>query len=240
MFEIFPAIDLKDGMAVRLYQGDMQQAKVYGNPLDFAHYFQECGAKWIHIVDLNGAFVGNLANFKIIEKITKSTKMKIQIGGGIRTEDNIQKYLDIGVSRVILGSVAVKDFDLTQKMAEKYPIVIGIDAKNNKVAIHGWKDTQDIDAFDFAKKFKSTSIEAILCTDISRDGALSGINIDFSIKIAQASQKFCIASGGFKDTQNLLELKSAFNNNNIKGGVIIGKAFYENKINLRELFKNNQ
>lgn len=238
MFNIFPAIDLKDGMAVRLYKGDMAQSTIYGNPLDFAKKFQEYGARWIHIVDLNGACSGSPKNFEIIKQITKTTQINIQIGGGIRNEDSIKKYLDLGVSRIILGSIATQDFDFTQKMAEKYPIVIGIDAKDHQVAINGWKEVQNINAFEFASKFANTAIEAIICTDISRDGALSGINIDFSIKMAQASKKPCIASGGFKDLNNLIELKESFKSHHIEGGVIVGKAFYENKINLTELFTN--
>ena len=239
MFEIFPAIDLKDGQAVRLYKGDMQSAKIYGNPLDFAINFKKIGAKWLHLVDLNGAVQGSPKNFEIIKTIIKTTDIKIQIGGGIRTQDHIKQYFDLGVSRVILGSIALQDLNFTLKMAEKYPIAIGIDAKNEKVAIHGWKEVQNINAINFASQFKDSCIQAIICTDISKDGTLDGINLDFTIKIAKASGIDCIASGGIGSEEHLKNLQTSFTQHKIKGGVIIGKAFYEKKIDLEPFFNHS-
>lgn len=236
MFEIFPAIDLNNGQAVRLHKGDINTATIYGNPYDFAQHFEKVGSKWLHMVDLDGAFSGSPKNFEIIKKIATHTKIKIQLGGGIRTEQAIQNYLELGVSRVILGSIALQDPDFAIKMAEKYPIAIGIDARDGMVAINGWQETKNITAKEFAALFKNTQVEAIICTDISRDGALSGINIPFSVEIAQQSNKFCIASGGFNNLQNLKDLQTQFASQNINGGVIIGKAFYEKQVDLKDVF----
>lgn len=235
MLEIFPAIDLKEGKAVRLYQGDMNSAKIYGDALDFAKKFQDLGAKWLHIVDLDGAISGMPKNLSTIEKISKTCNLKIQLGGGIRDEKTIQQYNNIGVNRLILGSIAMKDPDFVKEMAEKYDIAVGIDAINGRVAINGWAETAEIEALTLAQKFQNTSIKAIICTDISRDGALSGLNVDFTINMALASQCFCIASGGFRDKKDLEILAQKFQENKIHGGVIIGKAYYENKIDLKDI-----
>ncbi|SQH71212.1 1-(5-phosphoribosyl)-5-[(5-phosphoribosylamino)methylideneamino]imidazole-4-carboxamide isomerase [Helicobacter mustelae] len=240
MFEIFPAIDLKDGHAVRLYKGAMQSATIYGDPYEFAKYFEKIGARWLHIVDLNGAFCGSPQNFEVIKKIATQTRIKIQIGGGVRNEESIKAYLNLGVSRIILGSIALQDPDFSIQMAERYPIAIGIDAKEGKVAIHGWEEVQNISATEFAKKFSHSKVEAVICTDISRDGALSGINIPFSMEIARASGKYCIASGGFSAKKDLQMLKECFLRENLQGGVIIGKAFYEKQIDLEGLLQEIQ
>ncbi|MCE3037858.1 1-(5-phosphoribosyl)-5-[(5-phosphoribosylamino)methylideneamino]imidazole-4-carboxamide isomerase [Helicobacter anatolicus] len=237
MLEIFPAIDLNNGNAVRLHKGKIQSAITYGNPYEFAKYFEKIGAKWLHIVDLNGAFQGSPQNFEVIKKITTHTNIRVQIGGGVRTEEHIQAYLKLGVSRIILGSIALQDQNFAIKMSQKYPIAIGIDAKNGKVAIHGWQKTENILAKDFAASFKNTAVEAIICTDISRDGTLNGINIPFSIEIAKQSNKYCIASGGFNNIENLKLLQQEFAQHKINGGVIIGKAFYEKQIDLERVLQ---
>ena len=230
---IFPAIDLKDGKAVRLTKGVMQSAKVYSDePFILAKEFEEMGADWLHIVDLNGAFVGEPKNIKEIEKIRKHTNLKIQLGGGIRDENTIKRYLDLGINRVILGSVAAKNPQKVIELADIYPIAIGIDAKDGFVAINGWGNIEKIKAIELAKIYKNSKINCIIATDISRDGTLSGLNVDFVLEIQKVSQKNVIASGGVASIKDIEKAKKQ----NIYG-IIIGKAFYEGKINLKELLK---
>lgn len=230
--QIIPAIDLKDGKAVRLVKGEMQNCKVYGEPLDFAKKFEEMGAEWLHIVDLDGAFAGSPTNLAQIQKIRENCRLKIELGGGIRDEKTIAKYIDLGINRVILGSVALKNIDFALKMAEKYPLVIGIDARNGRVSTDGWAKDSDIKATDFASNFKNSTVEAIICTDILRDGMLEGVNVDFSAEIAVASGIPTIASGGFLNEDEIARLaKSGVS------GVIVGKAYYEGKVDLEKIFK---
>jgi phosphoribosylformimino-5-aminoimidazole carboxamide ribotide isomerase len=230
---IFPAIDLKDGKAVRLYKGDMKSAKIYSeNPLNIAKEFEDMGAEWLHMVDLNGAFKGTPVNLKAIEEIRKNTSLKIQLGGGIRDEDTIKRYLDLGINRLILGSIAVKDPEYVINLAEKYPIAVGIDAKDGYVAVSGWEKKENIKAIDLAKKFENSKIECIIATDISKDGTLQGLNLDFVLEIGNASKKNVIASGGVASENDIIKAKEK----NIYG-VIIGKAFYEGKIDLKKMFK---
>ncbi len=230
---IFPAIDLKDGQAVRLTKGLMDSAKVYSSePYELAKRFEEMGAKWLHIVDLNGAFAGEPKNLKQIEKIRKNTNLKIQLGGGIRDEETIKRYLGLGINRLILGSIAAKNPQKVIKLADNYPIAVGIDAKDGFVAIDGWDKTEGIKAIDLAKIYENSKIECIIATDISRDGMLSGLNIEFILNIQAASNKPVIASGGVAGEDDIKKAKE----NNIYG-VIIGKAFYEGKINLEKILK---
>jgi phosphoribosylformimino-5-aminoimidazole carboxamide ribotide isomerase len=230
---IFPAIDLKDGQAVRLTKGVMNSAKVYSNePYELAKRFEEMGAEWLHIVDLNGAFAGEPKNIEQIEKIRKNTNLKIQLGGGIRDEDTIKKYLDLGINRLILGSIAAKNPQKVIKFADKYPIAVGIDAKEGFVAVDGWGKTEKIKANKLAKIYENSKIECIITTDISKDGTLSGLNIDFILDIQDVSKKPVIASGGVASEEDIKKVKE----NNIYG-VIIGKAFYEAKLNLQKILK---
>jgi phosphoribosylformimino-5-aminoimidazole carboxamide ribotide isomerase len=230
---IFPAIDLKDGKAVRLTKGEMNSAKIYSeNPLNFAKQFEDMGAKWLHMVDLNGAFKGSPQNIKAIEEIRKNTSLKIQLGGGIRDEDTIKKYLDLGINRLILGSVAAKNPEMVIELAEKYPIAVGIDAKDGYVAVSGWGKKENIKAEELAKKFEKSQIECIIATDISKDGTLKGLNLDFVLNIQNASKKKVIASGGAASEEDIIKAKEK----NIYG-VIVGKAFYEGKIYLKKLFE---
>jgi phosphoribosylformimino-5-aminoimidazole carboxamide ribotide isomerase len=230
---IFPAIDLKDGKAVRLTKGVMDSAKVYSSePYELAKKFEEMGAKWLHIVDLNGAFAGEPKNIEQIEKIRKNTNLKIQLGGGIRDEETIKKYLDLGINRLILGSIAAKEPEKVIDLAEKYPIAVGIDAKDGLVAIDGWGKTEGIKAMDLAKIYENSKIECIIATDISKDGTLSGLNIEFIKEIEKASKKPVIASGGVASKEDILTVKE-----NKIYGVIIGKAFYEGKIDLQKILK---
>lgn len=230
---IIPAIDLKDGKAVRLYKGEMESAKVYGEPFIFAKMFEDMGAEWIHIVDLNGAFMGTPQNLEQIQKIRESCNLKIELGGGIRNEETIKKYIDLGINRIILGSIALKNPDFVKQMAEIYPISVGIDAKGGNVSIDGWANTNSLRALDLAKEFYNSKIETIICTDINKDGTLQGINVKFSEDIYEASKITTIASGGFSSQE---DLEILLNSKKISG-VIVGKAFYEGKINLKEIFK---
>ena len=232
--EIFPAIDLKDGKAVRLTKGLMESAKVYSNePWELAKRFEEMGSKWLHIVDLNGAFAGEPKNIEQIEKIRKNTNLKIQLGGGIRDEDTIKRYLDLGINRLILGSIAAREPKKVIKLADKYPIAVGIDAKNGFVAVDGWGDSSGIKASELAKIYENSKIECIIATDISKDGTLSGLNIDFILEIQNASKKRVIASGGVASVEDIKKVQQ----NGIYG-VIIGKAFYEGKIDLEKILKD--
>ncbi len=230
---IFPAIDLKDGKAVRLTKGLMDTAKVYSNePWELAKRFEEMGAKWLHIVDLNGAFAGEPKNIEQIKKIRDNTNLKIQLGGGIRDEETIKRYLDLGIDRVILGSVAAKNPQLVCKLADNYKIAVGIDAKNGYVAIDGWDKTEAIKAKKLAKIYENSKIDCIIATDIGRDGTLLGLNIDFILEIQKASKKPVIASGGVASEEDIRKVKQSK-----IYGVIIGKAFYEGKLNLEKILK---
>ena len=230
--QIIPAIDLKDGKAVRLTKGEMQNCKIYGESVDFAREFEKMGAEWLHIVDLDGAFAGSPKNLAQIKQIRESCGLKVQLGGGIRDESTIKKYVDLGISRVILGSIALQNTDFALEMATKYPIAIGIDAKNGNISVNGWAEDSAVNAVGFAKRFKGSKVQTIICTDISRDGTLQGVNINFSAEIADICGIPTIASGGFESSGEIEILSQ-------KGisGVIVGKAFYEGKIDLVQTFK---
>jgi phosphoribosylformimino-5-aminoimidazole carboxamide ribotide isomerase len=230
---ILPAIDLKDGKAVRLTKGLMNSAKIYSNePWQVAKKFEELGSKWLHVVDLNGAFAGEPANLEQIKKIRENTNLKMELGGGIRDEETIKMYLDLGVDRLILGSIAVKNPEFVKEMAAKYPIAVGIDAKDGFVAVEGWAEVSKMKATDLAKEFANAGVEAIIATDISKDGTLSGVNVEFIKEIKKASNLPVIASGGVKDINDIkLLIKNKIY------GTIIGKAFYEGTIDLKEVFK---
>lgn len=233
--EKYMAIDLKDGKAVRLSKGLMDSAKIYSNePWELAKKFSDAGAKWLHIVDLDGAFAGDAINLKTIEKIVSATNLNIQIGGGVRNEERIKSYLSSGVTRLILGSVALKNPDFVKEMSNKYRIVVGIDAKDGFVAVEGWAQISQMRATQLAKLYADAGVEAIIATDISKDGMLCGLNLEFTSSIAKASGLPTIASGG---VANLADLEAASKATGISG-VIIGKAYYEGKISLNDIFGN--
>lgn len=232
--EIFPAIDLKQGCAVRLSKGEMQSAKIYSkDPCELAKKFEDLGAKWLHLVDLDGAFAGEAVNFKVIERIVKSTRLRVEVGGGIRDEARIKEYLSLGVDRFILGSAALKNRDFVRRMAKLYRIVVGIDAKDGLVATEGWAELSRVKATDLARDYADAGVCAIICTDISRDGMLSGVNVEFSRSIAKASGIDTIASGGVKDMNDIIALKNA----ELIAGVIVGKAYYEGTLDLKKAFE---
>jgi phosphoribosylformimino-5-aminoimidazole carboxamide ribotide isomerase len=231
--DILPAIDLKDGVAVRLTKGLMDTAKIYSNePWRVAKQFEEMGSKWLHLVDLNGAFAGEPKNLKQIKQIREKCNLKLELGGGIRDEDTIKRYCDLGVQRVILGSIALKNPKFVKQMCKSYRVVVGIDAVDGFVTVEGWAKRSAIKATDLACEFADAGVEAIICTDIEKDGTLEGVNVDFTLEIARASGVDTIASGGVKDISDielLLETKEV-------SGVIVGKAYYEGTLDLEEAF----
>ncbi len=230
---ILPAIDLKDGKAVRLSKGLMDSAKIYSDePWQVAKRFEELGSQWVHLVDLNGAFAGKPENLDEIKKIRENCSIKLELGGGIRDEETIKMYLDLGIDRVILGSIAVKDPQFVRDMAKKYPIVVGIDAIDGMVAVEGWGEVSDMKATDLAREFADAGVEAIICTDVGRDGMMTGVNVEFTLDIQKACGLETIASGGLKDMGDIHALIDAKID-----GTIVGKAFYEGTLDLEEAFE---
>ncbi|MBR7141252.1 MAG: 1-(5-phosphoribosyl)-5-[Clostridia bacterium] len=228
---VFPAIDIVQGKAVRLFKGDYAQMTVYSEtPMDVVRDFERAGAKILHIVDLEGAKSGDTNNYETISNIIKSTPLFVEVGGGIRTMDVIEKYLSAGAGRVILGTVAVTDERFLRDAVEKYgdKIAVGVDIKDGFVAIKGWTEKSEYSAFDFCEKLQSLGVKTVICTDVSKDGAMQGTNREL---YSQLSQKFTldfIASGGVSSVEDIIALKE-------KGlyGAIIGKAYYTGAIDLR-------
>lgn len=232
--DILPAIDLKDGKAVRLSKGLMESAKIYSDePWEVAKLFEKMGSTWLHLVDLNGAFAGEPKNLEQIEKIRKHCNLKLELGGGIRDEETIRRYVDLGIDRVILGSIALKNPQFVKEMCQKYRVVVGIDAIDGYVAVEGWAEKSTMKATDLAKEFANAGVEAIICTDVGRDGMLSGVNVEFTLSIARASGIATIASGGLKDIDDIRLLKQSQE----VSGVIVGKAFYEGTLDLEAAFR---
>lgn len=230
--EIYPAIDIKDGNCVRLMQGDFDQVTVYGNsPAAMAQKWASTGAKNLHVVDLDGALAGNGVNEKAIAAICQSVDMKVQTGGGIRTMEDIDRKISLGVSRVILGTAAVKNEQLVRDAVAKYgdKIAVGIDAKDGKVAIAGWKDVCDIDAVAFGKKMADIGVKTFIYTDIATDGMLGGCNVEAMKVMSRETGANVIASGGVASLEDIRLLKEA----NIYGA-IIGKALYTGYVDLAQ------
>lgn len=231
----FPAIDLKDGKCVRLYKGEMNKATVFANdPGEQARAFERAGCRWIHVVDLNGAFAGKPVNADAVDSILASVAVPIQLGGGIRSLETVKLWLDKGVARVILGTAALKDPQLVIAACKAYPgkIAVGIDARAGMVAVEGWAETSDITALDLARKFEDSGVAAIIYTDIERDGALGGPNVDATVALASAVSIPIIASGGVSKMDDLSALKAA--GGDILAGVIAGRAVYDGMVLPRE------
>lgn len=227
---IYPAIDLKDGKCVRLYQGNMNQATIYNDsPLSQAKFFEQNGFKFLHIVDLDGAIVGSSINGPIVQEIINNINIPVQIGGGIRNLEQIQRWLSIGVKRVIIGTAALQNPNLVISAAEKFPgqVIVGIDAKQDFVAIDGWVKKSDVTIIDLTQKFSKSKIAAIIYTDIMRDGTMQGVNIEATKNLAQNSNVPIIASGGVNSIANIEEVYK-LKEFGVEG-VIVGRAIYEDK-----------
>ena len=229
---ILPAIDIKDGNCVRLFKGDFSTVeKVAADYLETAKSFEAAGAKWIHMVDLDGAKEGKPVNAKIYTDVAEKTNLKVEVGGGIRNLETIQEYLNMGISRVILGSVALKNPELVSDAVEKFSsekIVVGIDAVNEMVATEGWLESSDVNYIDLANKMIETGVKYFIFTDISKDGTLSGVNVQQLKKLADATYGKCniIASGGVHTMDDIVEMGLY--------GTICGKSIYKGTLDLRE------
>ena len=225
---LFPAIDLKDGQCVRLVHGDMRHATVFNdNPAAQAQAFQTQGFAWIHVVDLNGALEGAAVNGAAVEAILAAVNLSVQLGGGIRTLDSIENWLGRGVARVVLGTAAVRDPALVREACAKFPgqIAVGIDARGGLVAVEGWAETSQLEATDLARSLEDSGAAAIVYTDIERDGALTGLNVEATAALAAAISTPVVASGGVTSADDLRRLK-AVEGHGI-AGVIAGRAIYE-------------
>lgn len=235
-FQIYPAIDLRDGKCVRLFQGDYAQETIYGDsPVDMAKKFVEAGAQWIHMVDLDGAKDGVRINDQVVIEAAK-LGVKVQVGGGIRTREDIQHYLSNGVARVIIGSLAIRNPELAVSFIEEFGadrIVIGIDAKNGMAATEGWIETSGQAATEVANYFASKGAKHFIYTDIATDGTLAGPNIKANQALVEAAGAQVIVSGGIGSLEDIRNVKQASSDSNI-AGVIIGKALYENRFTLEE------
>lgn len=231
---LYPAIDLKDGQAVRLLHGDMDKTTVFNdNPAAQALEFVAAGCEWLHLVDLNGAFAGEPVNAAPVEEILKQTKVPAQLGGGIRDMKTIETWIDKGLARVILGTVAVENPDLVREAAKEFPgkVAVGIDARNGRVATKGWAEETDVMVTDLAKSFEDAGVAAIIYTDIMRDGAMKGPNVEATADLANAVSIPVIASGGVSSLDDLRALKSCGATLN---GAISGRALYDGAIDLAE------
>ncbi len=228
-FDLYPAIDLKDGQCVRLLRGEMDQATQYNpDPADQAAQFRAVGFRNLHVVDLNGAFDGESANTEAVKAILSSTDVPVQLGGGIRTRAHIETWLEAGISRVILGTAALRNPELVKDAARALPdqIVVGIDAKDGMVAVEGWAETSDMAAVELAKAFEGCGVAALIVTDIARDGMKTGVNVAFTGEIADAVSIPVIASGGVASVKDIHDLRAHKGLNAISGS-ILGRALYD-------------
>mgnify|MGYP001600435692 CR=1 FL=1 len=235
---IFPAIDLKDGNCVRLEKGEMNRATVFNdNPAAQGMKFESQGFKWIHIVDLNGAFEGKPVNIDHVKEIIRSVKIPLQLGGGIRDIATIENWLDAGVTRVILGTIALRNPEIVIEACKKFPgkIVVGVDGKGGKVAVEGWAETSEISVIDLAKKFEDAGVAAILYTDVARDGMLQGVDLFGTKTLAEAVDIPVIASGGVAGIEDIKAIK-AIENSGVCG-VVVGRALYDGRINIEEALR---
>ena len=229
-FTLYPAIDLKDGQCVRLLRGEMDQATVFSDsPADQAKAFREAGFTHLHVVDLNGAFEGKAVNRDAVEAILKATDAPVQLGGVIRTRAQIDAWLEAGISRVILGTAALRDPELVKEAARALPgqVVVGIDAKHGMVAVEGWAETSDIKATELAKAFEGCGVAAIVATDIGRDGLKTGVNVPFTAELANTVSIPIIASGGVASVDDIRALIAA---DAPIAGSILGRALYDGDI----------
>jgi len=235
---LFPAIDLKEGLAVRLEQGDMARATVFHrDPAAQAHAFKQQGFEYLHIVDLDGAFAGKPVNAQAVERILETISMPVQLGGGVRDMATIEAWLAKGVTRVIIGTAAVRNPGLVREAAKRHPrrIAVGLDARDGKVAVEGWAETSELTALDIARRFEDAGVAAIIYTDISRDGLLKGLNLNATIALADAVSIPVIASGGLAslgDIEALLEPRAKK-----LEGAIAGRALYDGRLDPAEALR---
>ncbi|EJW13246.1 Phosphoribosylformimino-5-aminoimidazole carboxamide ribotide isomerase [Rhodovulum sp. PH10] len=232
---LFPAIDLKDGLAVRLEQGDMARATIFNrDPAEQARQFEETGFRYLHLVDLDGAFAGRPVNAAAVERILELVSVPVQLGGGIRDMATVEGWLEKGVTRVIIGTAAVRDPELVKTAAKRFPgrVAVGLDARNGRVAVEGWAEVSDLPALDLAKRFEDAGVAAIVYTEISRDGMLTGLDLDGTIALADAVAIPVIASGGLAslaDIEKLLEPRAEK-----LAGAIAGRALYDGRLDARK------
>lgn len=235
---LFPAIDLKDGNCVRLYKGEMDQATVFNtDPGDQGKQFADAGCEWLHIVDLNGAFAGKPVNGDAVDSILANVNVPVQLGGGIRDLNTIDQWVTKGISRVILGTIALRDPSIVIEAAKEFPgkVAVGIDARNGMVAVEGWAETSDMSAIDLGKKFEDAGVCSIIYTDIDRDGTMEGLNVDSTIELANALSIPVIASGGVASIDDLKILKAAAEKaTGTIEGAISGKALYDGRLDVAE------
>ena len=234
----YPAIDIKDGKFIRLKQGRLDEVTVYGNnPVEIAKKFSEDGAKWIHVVDIDGAFKGKSINQKVILDIKKKSKTKIQIGGGIRTQESASFYLNNGIDRVVLGTIALENPKIIEQLCKNYPgrIAVGIDAKKGMVATEGWSKTSTIKVGKLSKLYENIGVSCVIFTDIEKDGLMEGVSLNQLKDLLKNTKLNVIASGGVSSLDDLKKLRSLEKKNLI--GVISGKAIYENKFSVNEAIK---
>lgn len=233
--KLYPAIDLLNKRCVRLYKGEYSKVTDYGDPVEMAKKWKAMGASFLHLVDLDGAKEGRSCNLDVVEAIIKEAKIDVELGGGIRNLEKIEEILNLGVKRVILGSIALKNPDIVKEAINKFgseKIVVGVDTKNFKVATNGWIESSDVDALEFAKVLEKNGVKYIIFTDISKDGTLSGINVEQTKTLVDNTNINIIASGGVKTIDDLRAANSIGCE-----GIIIGKALYENTIDLCEAIK---
>ena len=234
----YPAIDIRGGNAVRLLQGDYDRETVYSlNPVEVARKFKEAGATCLHVVDLDGALEGDLINKDIIKRIVSETGLYVEAGGGVRSLQRIEQYLSAGVSRVILGSAAAENFTLVVDAVKFFggKVAVGVDAKDGKVAVHGWKKVTDIDAVDFCRKLREVGLHTVIYTDISRDGMLGGANLAAYEELVKIKGLRIIASGGISGTDEIKKLTAM----NVRG-VVLGKALYDGVLDLKKTIEECQ
>lgn len=229
---IFPAIDLYDGKAVRLLRGEYDKMTIYSeNPIEIARDFEESGASHIHMVDLEGAKTGETPNLEIVEQVARETNLFVEVGGGIRSMEVVDRYIDVGVGRVILGTAAVNDEEFLRAAVEKYgdKIAVGADIKDGFVAIKGWTEKSEYSCFDFCKKMQEIGVKTLICTDVSKDGAMQGTNRELYRELSKELDMQIIASGGVTDISDIKALAEME-----LYGAIIGKAYYTKAISLKE------
>ena len=233
---IYPAIDLKNQKCVRLYKGDFSKEEIFNHsPLDQAQQFEELGFGNLHIVDLDRTLDSNSSNLISIKEIVKNTKLKVQVGGGLRTLENIKEVLNLGVENIIMGTAAVENISLLKEVASKYPnqISVGVDVRKGFLALKGWTDQTQLSASEFIEQIKECKIKSIIFTDIDKDGTKEGVNLDETLKLTTLTKVPIIASGGVANIEDVLNIQKTKK----IGGVIIGKAIYDGSINLEELVK---